>query len=154
MSPEYRIREARPQDIPALIEIRGAVRENALVSTVLTADDYHQAMFVDGRAWVCSDDQGIVGFSCGRIPQGDIWALFLREAHEGRGIGRALMDHVEDWMFAQGLAEIWLVTAPETRAERLYRKRGWVDQGLQPSGEVRLTRSRCSKHDPHGRTSS
>lgn len=133
-APTYR--PARVDDIGDLMSIRNNVRENALVSTVLTADDYVQAMTVDGRAWVCEVAGEIVGFACGRTVQGDIWALFLRETHEGQGIGSALMGIVELWMFEQRLDEIWLVTSPGTRAERLYQRRGWVKRGIKPTGEV------------------
>jgi hypothetical protein len=44
--------------------------------------------------------------------------LFLRQTHEGRGIGNALLALVEQWMFDQGQRQIWLVTSPGTRAER------------------------------------
>ncbi len=69
--------------------------------------------------------------------QGDIWALFLRKSHEGRGIGRTLMRIVEDWMFGEGLDSIWLITAPGTRAERLYQGRGWAKQGSKGTGEAK-----------------
>lgn len=133
-SPTYRL--ARVEDIPALMSIRNSVRENPLVHLVLTTDDYVQAMTVDGRAWVAEVEGEVVGFSCGRLVPGDIWALFLRQAHEGKGIGRALMELVERWMFAEGVEEIWLVTAPGTRAERLYQRRGWTKRQVKESGEA------------------
>jgi len=135
-------RPAHLDDIPAMMTIRNAVRENALVSLVLTVADYAQAMTTEGRAWVSEDDGEVVGFACGRPSQGDIWALFVREADEGRGAATALMDHVETWMFAQGLDTITLTTSPGTRAERLYIRRGWRHQGLQPNGEALLTLTR------------
>lgn len=133
-------RPAQIHDIPAMMSIRNGVRENALVSTVVSEDDYTQAMTVDGRAWVCEVDGEVAGFACGRVGQGDIWALFVHESYEGRGIGRALLEIVERWMFGEGLPLIWLVTAPGTRAERLYRHCGWTDEGAQPSGEIRFVR--------------
>lgn len=142
MVPLPAYRPARVDDIPDLMSIRGSVRENALVSTVLTEDDYVRAMTTEGRAWVCEVDGEVVGFSCGRTARGDIWALFLRQAYEGRGIGSALMDMAERWMFEQGLEEIWLVTAPGTRAERLYQRRGWVERGMKPTGEAEYVLSR------------
>lgn len=142
MSAPATYRPARVEDIPDLMSIRNSVRENALVSTVLTTDDYVQAMTVDGRAWVCEVAGEIVGFSCGRRVQGDIWALFVRQAHEGQGIGGALLQLVERWMFEQGLDEVWLVTAPDTRAERLYQHRGWTKIRLEATGEVKYVLSR------------
>jgi len=130
-----------------MMSIRNSVRENPLVHLVLTTEDYVQAMTVDGRAWVAEVAGEVVGFSCGRLVQGDIWALFLRRAHEGKGIGRALMEIVEGWMFEEGVEEIWLVTAPGTRAERLYQRRGWVQQQMKESGEAeyRLARPPASR---------
>ena len=71
-----------------------------------------------------------MGFVCGRPPKKDIWALFVRPEYEGRGIGTALMTLVEAWMFEQGLEALTLSTAPGTRAERLYQRRGWEDGGV------------------------
>jgi len=137
-------RAATVDDIPAMTMIRNNVRENPLVHTVLSKEDYTRAITIDGRAWVCEHNREVVGFSCGRQVQGDIWALFVRETHEGRGIGSRLMALVESWMFEQGLDELWLVTAPGTRAERLYRRRGWASQGLKPSGEIEFRLARTS----------
>ena len=126
--PTYRAAELA--DIPALMEIREAVRENRLVALRLGREDYVQALTVDGRAWVCEADGQVVGFVCGRPPKKDIWALFVRPEYEGRGIGTALMTLVEAWMFEQGLEALTLSTAPGTRAERLYQRRGWEDGGV------------------------
>lgn len=116
--------------------IRDNVRENALVTLTIGEADYVNAMAV-GRAWVALDGDEVVGFACGRLREGDVWALFVRESHEGRGLGNALMDAVEAWMFAEGIDPILLTTAPVTRAERLYRKRGYVSEPtLMKSGDL------------------
>lgn len=135
VAPVYR--SAHLDDIPVLMSIRNDVRENVLVNTVLTPADYEQAMSRDGRAWICEVNGEIVGFSCARRLQGDIWALFLRQAFEGLGIGNALLELAERWMFREGLEFIWLVTSPGTRAERLYQRRGWVKQGMNTTGEAK-----------------
>ena len=134
----YEIRIAEAADIAAMKAIRDAVRENALVSATIEHADYVRAMTQDGRAWVCVDDGEIVGFVCGRHVQRDIWALFLRASHEGRGIGSALMDVVEQWLFDTGITRIELTTEPDTRAERLYRRRGWISTGTTASGEIQF----------------
>lgn len=146
MSQVYR--RAEVGDIPDLMSIRNGVRENALVSTVLTEDDYVQAMTTDGRAWLCEVDGETAGFVNPRDVQGDIWALFVRERDEGRGIGSALMDIAERWMFDRGLQEIRLVTSPDTKAERLYRARGWTFVGMKDTGEAQyvLSREQWSAH--------
>jgi GNAT superfamily N-acetyltransferase len=138
----YAIRAAELADIPAMKTIRDGVRENALVSLQIDEADYIQAMTVDGRAWVAVDGESVLGFACGRLAQADIWALFLDAGAEGRGIGNALMDVVELWMFARGLARIELTTEPGTRAERLYRRRGWTLIGTTKGGELHFVLSR------------
>jgi GNAT superfamily N-acetyltransferase len=137
-----RYRPALITDIPELKAIRDAVRENALVTPQISEADYLQALTVDGRAWVCEDDAKVVGFVCGRPQHSDIWALFLRQSHEGRGIGNHLMEIIEEWMFAQGVEEIGLTTDAGTRAERLYQRRGWQLGGNRAGNEVRYTLSR------------
>ena len=136
MPASIRYRVAELADIPALMEIRNGVSENRLASLVIGHTDYVQALTVSGRAWVCEDEGEVVGFACGRPGHGDIWALFLRASHHGRGIGNALLEIVEGWMFTQGLNEIRLSTEPGTRAERLYRRRGWQPAGSLPGGEA------------------
>ena len=137
-SRDFNLRDARPTDIPELMSIRSSVRENALTSTTLDAADYERALTAEGRGWVCEVDGRVVGFVDARPGHGDIWALFVREAYEGRGIATALMDEAEAWMFAQGLEEIRLTTMPGTRAERLYERRGWTRCGVTESGDVEL----------------
>jgi len=136
MGCHYRVAQAG--DIPAMMTIRNGVRENALVSLVIGHDDYVSAM-ADGNAWVCTDGGVVVGFACVRPSRRDVWALFVDGAHEGRGIGGALMDLAEAWMFDQGVDEIELTTAAGTRAERLYRRRGWTFAGYAPHGDMRFT---------------
>jgi len=144
--PMYRI--AQQRDVAAMMAIRGGARENRLVSVSIDEADYVRAMTVDGRAWVCEVAGEVVGFCCGRVTQGDVWALFVREEFEGRGIGSTLLALVEDWLFAQGLASIWLATAPGTRAEALYRRRGWTVRGVKASGELDFVRARRRRPDP------
>ncbi|HEY4058178.1 MAG TPA: GNAT family N-acetyltransferase [Kofleriaceae bacterium] len=131
-----RIRIAIAADIPAMKLIRDNVRENALVTRTIGESDYAKAMAV-GRAWVALDGDEVVGFACARLREGDVWALFVRESHEVRGLGTALMNEVEAFMFANGIDPILLTTAPGTRAERLYRKRGWIaEPALMKSGDL------------------
>lgn len=133
------IRVATVADIAAMKNIRDHVRENALVSSTIEHADYVQAITVDGRAWVYVDGDVVVGFVCGRLAQRDIWALFVSESHERRGIGNELMATVETWMFDEGIDAIVLATEPGTRAERLYRRRGWRCEGTTTTGELRFS---------------
>ena len=133
---DYHFREAIPNDISAMKVIRDNVKENALVSISIEPNDYMKALFEDGKGWTCLSNDQVVGFSCGRIIQKDVWALFIDSTHEGRGIGNKLMEILENWMFSNGCQEIRLSTTPQTRADRLYRRRGWREIGSLPTGEV------------------
>jgi GNAT superfamily N-acetyltransferase len=115
--------------------IRDGVRENALAGGSIEEPDYLRALFEEGRGWVCEHGERVVGFVCGRLRQRDIWALFVDHAHEGHGIGSALMDRVERWFFESGCAEITLTTEQGTRAEQLYWRRGWIAIGIAANGD-------------------
>jgi len=138
MLARYTFREAQLADIPQMKFIRDNVTENTLVTIQINGPDYEKAMFEDGKAWVCLNDSAVIGFSCGRLKQKDVWALFIDQRYEGQGIGHQLMQLLEDWMFASGCQEIVLSTEAGTRAEYLYRRRGWEDMGLLPSKEIQF----------------
>lgn len=139
---EYIFREATEEDIQQMKLIRDAVRENALGNGSIEIADYQKALFEDGKGWVALFGDQIVGFSCGRLKQRDVWALFIDKSHEGRGVGNQLMQLLEDWMFAKGIEEIELSTEPKTRAEILYRRRGWIEQPFMQGQDLvfRLTK--------------
>lgn len=113
---------------------------------MITERDYAQAIEGTGRGWVVEVDGTIVGFAVGNAVTGNIWALFVEPAHEGRGHGRALHDAMVGWLFSRGLPRLWLSTQPQTRAERFYRSAGGDCVGMLANGEVRFERV-----DPGGR---
>jgi len=68
----------------------------------------------------------------------NIWALFIAPPHEGKGIGKKLQQLMLDWYFSQGKSNVWLGTAPHTRAASFYRKSGWREVGLRSNGEIKF----------------
>ena len=120
--------------------VRHAVRENRLVSTVISDEDVRAAIEDTGRGWVAEEGGEIVGFAVGNSRTGNIWALFVDPACEGRGIGRALHDAMIEWLWAQGLEKLWLSTEPGTRAQRFYESAGWQPVGTTPGGEIKFER--------------
>ncbi len=138
----FEFREARVEDVPQMKFIRDQVRENPLSSGKIEIPDYETALFSDGKGWVCTLDHKVVGFSCGRLKQKDVWALFVDQKHEGKGIGNRLMSLLENWLFQSGCEEIKLSTDGNTRAEKLYRRRGWQDCGVLPNKEIEFRLSR------------
>ncbi len=132
------LRQARRYDVPAIQRVRHSVRENRLVSRTISDDDVIAAIEVSGRGWVMEVDNAIVGFAIGNAVDGNVWALFVDPAHEGRGHGRRLHDAMVKWMKSQGLRTLWLTTEPGTRAQAFYERAGWSSRGLQSSGELRF----------------
>lgn len=135
------LRQAVAADIPAMHRVRLAVKENRLVSTVISESDYQPAIETSGRGWVVEIDGQVVAFAVGNRTNGNIWALFVDPAHEGRGYGRLLHDEMIKWLEGQGVGKLWLTTEPGTRAERFYEKAGWRRVGSTTQGEARFERN-------------
>lgn len=142
------IRQAKRADIPAMHRVRMAVRENRLVSMVLTEAHYIDAIEITGRGWVADEEGEVRGLAIGNAHTGNIWALFVDPAHEGRGHGRRLHDAMVGWLFAQGLQRLWLSTDPKTRAEAFYRRAGWRFVALLPDGEAQFELLRAQEDAP------
>lgn len=136
------LRRATDADVPAMQRVRGAVRENRLVSVVLTEDDYRAAIAPPGRGWVALVDGTLRGFAVGDARTGNVWALFVEPGFERRGLGRALLDALVAWLAGEGPERLWLTTEPGTRAERFYRAAGWTAAGTTSGGELVFERRR------------
>ena len=131
------LRQAERSDIAAMHRIRLAVRENQLGSPgAISEADYVAAIEATGRGWVVEAAGTVLGFAIGNAATGNIWALFVDPAHEGRGHGRRLHDAMVGWMRAQGVPRLWLRTGIDTRAQRFYEAAGWACCGLRPGGEA------------------
>ena len=132
-------REANTADIPQIQVVRNAVKENTLSNPALVSDlDCEDYINHRGKGWVCADDNTIVGFAIVDLIEHNVWALFVDPDHDRKGIGRKLHDTMMDWYFSQTDHNIWLGTAPRTRAESFYRKAGWVETGLHGKGEIKF----------------
>jgi GNAT superfamily N-acetyltransferase len=138
-------RVALAADIPSIQWVRAAVRENRLVSTVITNDDVRAMIERDGRGWVVEANREIVGFSVGNATNGNVWALFVHPEHERRGYGKALHDAAVAWLWSRGLDRLWLTTEPDTRAQRFYEAAGWALVGETDRGELLYEMRRATK---------
>ena len=135
------LRQAVATDVPGMHRVRASVRENRLVSTVITEADTLKAIEELGRGWVVEVDGRVIAFAIGIRTTGNIWALFVDPDHEGRGYGRRLHDTMLAWLWTQGLKKLWLSTEPGTRAESFYAKAGWERAGITDKGEVRFEKT-------------
>ena len=139
------LRQAVASDIPGMQRVRSAVRENRLVSTVITDEAVREAIEVSGRGWIVESQGEIVGFSIGNAMNGNVWALFVHPDHERRGYGRSLHDTLIVWLWSQGLDRLWLTTEAGSRAQGFYEVAGWHLVGRSDRGELRYELQRPNK---------
>ena len=132
------LRQATRADIAGIQRVRHSVRENRLTSRAISDTDVQHAIEITGRGWVIAVDDEIVAFAIGNARDGNIWALFVDPASEGRGYGRRLHDRMVDWLKSRGLRRLWLTTESGTRAQRFYERAGWRDCGVTVTGERRF----------------
>ena len=131
------LRMAVRSDIDAIQRVRASVKENRLVSIVISDEDVRAAIEDTGRGWVVEKNgEVVVAFAIGNATNGNIWALFVHPEHEGRGYGRQLHDTMVAWLWTTGLQRLWLTTEPGTRAQSFYEAAGWQLMGTTTGGEL------------------
>ncbi|WP_434662314.1 GNAT family N-acetyltransferase [Aeromonas sp. NJAU223] len=141
------IRIATPADVAGMFEVRTQVRENHLSLAELAelgiTPQSLPAMLCGSRCgWVACDESRVVAFAMADAGEATLFALFVRQSHEGKGLGRQLMQAAEHWLAAQGCREVWLLTDADraVRTNGFYRHLGWRDDGIQDDGQVRFTK--------------
>jgi len=145
-----KIRIATEADVEALFDVRTSVRENhqsreELAGLGVTPRSIAEMLRTTGRAWLAEEDGGAVAFAMADAEQGTVFAMFVRPDSEGRGLGRALMEHAEAWLFGAGWNEIWLLTGsdPGLRAVGFYLHRGWQAVGQEAEGQTKYVKRRA-----------
>lgn len=142
----FLVRPARPEDTPALFEVRTSVRENhqgieELAQLGITPASVSAMIAAAPCAWVAVADGRVVGFTMIDDDQGTLFAAFVRPDHEGQGIGRALIALAEQALFKHHPL-IWLETSGDSRAAAVYRHLGWGDGTDLGGGNIRMTKAR------------
>lgn len=128
------IRKITQDDVPALLKVRVATRENAmsleqLADIGVTEESVSSGIEGTYCGWLWEEDGKIVGFAMGDYEQCELSVIALLPEYEKKGIGRKLLTQVENWLQSQGCNEIWLTTDIDTslRAYGFYIKHGWRD---------------------------
>jgi GNAT superfamily N-acetyltransferase len=129
------IRRAQTEDVPQLMRIRASVRENILSDPAKVPASLVLEFIGHSGIWLWEENGAVLGFASADTRDGSIWALFVDPIAEGRGIGRALLPRALDDLRAKGWTQARLTTQIGSRAERFYRRDGWRDNGVAPSGE-------------------
>ena len=120
MNPDYRIREARHDDLAALADIeRAAAATFASVGIVgdfldeATSIEELSAARAEGRLWVAVHDERCVGFAIAfTFEDGEAWLdeIDVHPDHGRRGVGRALVASVIAWARRGGSRSLSLTT--------------------------------------------
>jgi GNAT superfamily N-acetyltransferase len=138
------IRAATEADIETLFDVRTSVVQNhqsreELAAIGVTPHSIAEMLRTTSRAWIAEEDGRGMAFSMADAGQGTVFALFVRPGYEGRGLGRTLLKHAEDWLFSRGWSEIWLLTGsdPGLRAVGFYKHLGWQAVGVQDDGQTK-----------------
>ena len=133
------LRQAVRADIGAMHRVRLSVRENQLSTpTRISHADYMAAIELTGRGWVIEYDGVVIAFAVGNFTNGNIWALFVDPAFEGRGYGKRLHSEMIEWLRSRDLARLWLTTEAGSRAADFYPALGWRAAGESACGELRF----------------
>jgi GNAT superfamily N-acetyltransferase len=131
-----RLRAASRADLPRIYEVRHGTAENQLTDPSLVTDA-EVAWYLDHAIFLVAEDGGAVqGFVCANPQTGYVWALFVIDAAQGRGLGTALLDEALDRLREAGNRQAFLTTDPGTRAAAFYASRGWRDVGRDVRGEA------------------
>ncbi|MDJ1185276.1 GNAT family N-acetyltransferase [Roseofilum casamattae] len=136
-----KIRIASTKDVETLFAIRTSVIENyqsraELAELGITVDSVTEILKTDGRAWIAEIEGKAVAFAIASSTEHTIFGMFVHPQFENRGLGRALMQRAEEWLWEQGCAEIWLLTGnnPMLRAYGFYLHLGWTPVEVETEG--------------------
>lgn len=132
---------AQQDDIETLFEIRTSVIENyqsrqEIAQLGITPESVAQMLATDCCAWMAEIDNQPIGFSIANAAEKTVLGLFVLPAFEGRGVGRALIQAAEQWLWSQGIEEIGLITGnnPNFRAYGFYLHLNWILVGVESDG--------------------
>ena len=138
------IRIAQRDDIDTLFEIRTSVVENhqsreEIAELGITPESVVKMLETDCCAWVAEIDNQPIGFSIANATEKTILGLFVLPSFEGQGVGGALMQVAESWLWSKEIEEIWLVTGnnPILRAYGFYLHLDWTPVGVETDGDFR-----------------
>ena len=140
------IRLATSNDVDGIFHVRTSVLENALnidelAEIGITPAAITEMIASSPCAWVAIENDAVIGFSMVDFEEASLFAAFVLPAHEGRGVGKMLIQPAEQALFTQH-ESIWLETGKSTRAAGFYRAMGWANEQDVGGGDIRLEKRR------------
>ncbi|WP_222195552.1 GNAT family N-acetyltransferase [Modestobacter italicus] len=124
------IRDYRPADWDAIAAAHDAARlqelgysvgVEAFLTLEQTAED--EGLF-DDRLWVAELDGAVVGFLA--YADGELTWMYVHPAHQGRGVGAALIERLFAHVEAEGVDRVELTVLDGNPARRLYERSGFT----------------------------
>jgi [ribosomal protein S18]-alanine N-acetyltransferase len=122
---------AHTSDRDAIVAVERATADSPWTQETIDAE-----LAAPGRHYLVARVGGeVVGFAglADQAGQGHVMALAVVPAMQRRGIGRRLLESLLAEAETAGLAELTLeVRASDARTRRLYRRAGFVEEGVRP----------------------
>lgn len=143
------VRRASAEEVETLFDIRTSVRENhqsreELATLGVTPAAIARMLNGNDAAFVADVEGAAAAFAMVKNDEANIFAVFVRPQHEGKGLGRAVLTAAEDWLWRGGAQEIWLTTGaePHIRAHGFYAHCGWQRVPELLAGDVKYVKTR------------
>jgi len=140
-----RLREIERTDIKDILDIRVSTIENHFSMTDLAEVGVTQesiAKWLEGsvKGWVCEISGEPAGFALADSKTAEVLVVACYPKYERRGIGKALMLKVHEWLWSFDHNEIWLWSDPDPgiRAYGFYRKLGYEPAGVTKGSDELL----------------
>lgn len=128
-SPEPQLRPITTSCLPAVLAV-----EQRAYSHPWTDGNFRDALRVGYEAQALWAGDELLGYYIAMRGVDEVHLLNLTVSpdHQGRGLGRLLLEALAAWSCAQGIGWLWLeVRASNSRALRLYEARGFRRVGLR-----------------------
>ncbi|WP_424929366.1 GNAT family N-acetyltransferase [Amaricoccus tamworthensis] len=147
------IREVTGDDLLGMMEVRLSVEENHLSPEQLendygvTVETLSEGLRQGLRGWLAEVDGKAVAFCIGDGKTGEMQVVAVRPEYEDQGLGRAVLDPLCEWLFAQGHSHLWLLANPDPgiRASGFYERLGWKETGERRGPDIVMTLDRTDQ---------
>jgi ribosomal protein S18 acetylase RimI-like enzyme len=124
-----RLREFRfPDDYPAVLDLWQRAGPGIHVGPSDTPEEITRKVARDPDLFLVAEEHGqIVGSVIGGFDgrRGMVYHLAVEAAERGRGLGRRLMQEVEDRLRAKGCSKVYLLVMDGNSALDFYKSLGW-----------------------------